>query len=753
MDVLSLDLGDHQIFATHGALKAYILPKVHQALQNPNLERLVVKGCYKRHGESLLLSDNEKRDKRFNWHRPTANLLDEGTVELLCFPGRDTVHHQALMAATYFGLFSPRPKAPIVTEQLPCAQDCPAIFENSNLRLMGPVNTVVIGYVDRILPENLQSYWETGTNDPDQIFGWKKFQQRDGDTVVFLGCMISLWGDVLAHLVPALKSFNKAKCILYIGKAGSLRPLDMPNRVIVTGNTSYLNGELISWENPLYSTINNRHSMDVSAHIVQGAHVTVSSPLDETKAWFSDWKDKAQWVDCEVGHIARACKLLDIDFGWDSKNWSESQNTIDGLLNTDILQGSGINIYFLPNVNALNKNRELCERLSQHLYIDPFFWSDSAYESNGFFMCEDRPVQDSKGDSKCSISRFLIKELEEKGAKNSYKWQYLSFFTLWISGTNEGTHMDTQILLCFDLTRDVMEPLVRKNFLEANGPSLMSGPWETYTVLAKAMTQHFDDSLWKFRDPIRNIEKTRSNINRVAPKSPPQQRFRELVKKYEDMYELSRHIIHARECLKVTADTFHIIEEFRERHLPPDWELRVGGRRRIQILRFYASFLTNIEKRAESFERRLQNETQLVYNLIAAEEASDSRDLLHRSNSSLNEMKEKAGTSIDRLADMKEAVAPLESIQKDSASLVKVLAEKKTDDLVSQALLEEHRKSRKDLLNLALLLSFEFWAGVLVLGFLISNVSAVNLVNGDGDENDVKLQIPGVLSWLRSTFS
>lgn len=96
----------------------------------------------------------------------------------------------------------------------------------------------------------------------------------------------------------------------------------------------------------------------------------------------------------------------------------------------------------------------------------------------------------------------------------------------------------------------------------------------------------------------------------MAPKNPPEHRFRELVRKYDDMYELSRHIIHARECLKVTADTFQVIEEFRVRFGYP--LSTIGGRRPIQILRFYALFLTNIEKRAESFEKRLQNEIQLV---------------------------------------------------------------------------------------------------------------------------------------------
>lgn len=300
---------DPKDYPTFSSFEAYLEPRIHPKILNPQLERIVVKGCYKRRGKPVQVSENEKSDKTFNWHRPTVNILNETTIELLCFPGQDYVQHQALMTATYLGL---RHMTTPVVEYVPLTETSMDIFENSNLRLMGPVHTAVIGYADRILPEKLQNDWQTGTDEPDQIFAWKTYRQANGDLVAFIGCMVSLWGDIFENVVLALKSLNNVTCILYIGKAGSLRPLDVPNRVLVTGDSSHIDGDLISWDNPLRTAINEMQSKNV----VWGTHVTVSSPLVESKPWIRKWKDKAQLVDCEVGHIARMCKKMHMQFGY-----------------------------------------------------------------------------------------------------------------------------------------------------------------------------------------------------------------------------------------------------------------------------------------------------------------------------------------------------------------------------------------------------------------------------------------------------
>jgi hypothetical protein len=89
--------------------------------------------------------------------------------------------------------------------------------------------------------------------------------------------------------------------------------------------------------------------------------------------------------------------------------------------------------------------------------------------------------------------------------------------------------------------------------------------------------------------------------------SIPDRRFNGLVKKSETMYELSRHITHARETLKVAADTLETIENYRGA-----FYASIPSGISAEVFRFFSSYLTNLERRAESFEHRLQNEMQLV---------------------------------------------------------------------------------------------------------------------------------------------
>lgn len=102
-----------------------------------------------------------------------------------------------------------------------------------------------------------------------------------------------------------------------------------------------------------------------------------------------------------------------------------------------------------------------------------------------------------------SISRFLIKELGNTERKFTYCWQYLSFASLWISGDGVS---DTQILLCFDLTY-VMRAHILKSFLDSDAENLKRDPFEVYAILVDAITERYDEALWGFRIPVRDIEK------------------------------------------------------------------------------------------------------------------------------------------------------------------------------------------------------------------------------------------------------
>jgi hypothetical protein len=295
----------------HEALQPYINGKIHPLIKNRVWPRIVVCGHYARNGPNVYISPNEKREKRFNWHRPTAVIIDDSTLEIRCFPGRDYVLHYALLIAYYLNLNSIKAPASVIEYRLPSPENCLNLLSQSNLRFLGPVDTVILGYVDH-LATNDDYPWETGTDEPDQLFAWKRFLRADGGSVAFVGSMMSLWGDIIGNTVRTMQAQSNVSSVLYMGKAGSLRAQDIPNEVLVTGETSRLNNEMLSWNSGLATTLSTEHI----ARLCMGTHITVSSPLVETEDWLAENKHDADWVDCEVGYLARACQEQNTQFGY-----------------------------------------------------------------------------------------------------------------------------------------------------------------------------------------------------------------------------------------------------------------------------------------------------------------------------------------------------------------------------------------------------------------------------------------------------
>lgn len=302
------------------SLIEYIEGKVHPAIRNGSWSRITVRGLHQRTGKALV-SPTEKRDKRFNWQRPTVLPIDDSTLEVACFPGRDYVKHYATIIATYL-LWNER-ESTIVEYIAPPNDVCMKAITDSNLSDMGKIDVVVIGdihHFDRIAP----GPWEGGNDAQGDIFAWQKTETRDGRKISFLGCMVSFWGDISSHLVLALQQLNGANCILYVGKAGSLRAEDHPNQIIATGECSYVDNVLISWTSALKDAIREAQTpttvegtqVTKSSAIVNGIHVTTSSPLDESSSWLTRWSNAADWVDCEVGRMAQACRTQNTRFGY-----------------------------------------------------------------------------------------------------------------------------------------------------------------------------------------------------------------------------------------------------------------------------------------------------------------------------------------------------------------------------------------------------------------------------------------------------
>jgi hypothetical protein len=286
------------------SLFQYLRIKVHPDIREREWSQIIVKGHHCRNPPSRIPSI-EKRDKPFNWQRPTTAISDKNVLELQCFPGRDYVEHYAAIVATYLSLNGQNPD--IVRYHMPTRQQCMQPLIESNVRNMGPVDIAIIGYVHH-LRRFAPGKWEGGED--DQLFAWQTLTMPNGTKVGFIGCRICFWGDIGGNVVRVLQRLNHVKCAIYIGKLGSLRPEHRPNSILATGNCSMVKGTMVSWNNVLQEATRG------SKIVRQGVHHSLPSVLDETKSWFEERKDTFDWVEPEIGHMATASLEGGTQFGY-----------------------------------------------------------------------------------------------------------------------------------------------------------------------------------------------------------------------------------------------------------------------------------------------------------------------------------------------------------------------------------------------------------------------------------------------------
>lgn len=286
------------------SLIEYLRMKVHPDIQNKFWSRIVVQGIHDRDPSKACISTIEKTDKPFNWQRPTTFEEDTQTIRLQCFPGVDYVKHYAAITATYLSLKGEA--ADSVHYALPSESECMRPLLDSNLGRMGPVDVAIVGHVQ--FETLVQGPWEGG--DSNELFAWRIGESPKGYRVAFLGCRICFWGDIGGNVVRALQILNHAKCVLYVGKLGSLRAEHSPNRWLATGCQSFVHNRLVSWKNPL------EHLVRDSPSVVRGVHCSLGSVLDETKEWLQEAQEECDFVDPEIGQMAKASLDGGTEFGY-----------------------------------------------------------------------------------------------------------------------------------------------------------------------------------------------------------------------------------------------------------------------------------------------------------------------------------------------------------------------------------------------------------------------------------------------------
>ncbi|KAH7396122.1 hypothetical protein BKA66DRAFT_454504 [Pyrenochaeta sp. MPI-SDFR-AT-0127] len=291
----------------------YLEPKVHPALKQSNWRTIVVKGSYKR-GNNTIISSTENPGRGFNWQRPTAEVADELTVLLHCFPGIDYVRHYASLISTYFSILPDHNEMlPQVRFELPELGASSHLFSHSNIVDIGQADVIIMGYLENCpghVIECKRDFAEIRILQEEVMFSWTKHKTAQGYNVAYLGCAVPLWGEVVEEFVHLLKRLSQMKCVLYVGRVGSLDSASKPNEVLATGTRCNIGDEVMHWDNALSAAVSS------SPNVHHGGLVTVSSPLCEDHVWFQRWKEECRWVDCETAYIARASKECGIAFGY-----------------------------------------------------------------------------------------------------------------------------------------------------------------------------------------------------------------------------------------------------------------------------------------------------------------------------------------------------------------------------------------------------------------------------------------------------
>ncbi|KAM4066492.1 hypothetical protein HRG_000589 [Hirsutella rhossiliensis] len=298
---------------TMGAsLPRYLDMKVHQAVLEQPYDEITVVGAYTRTPPSAVFR-GEKRDKPFNWQRPTARAAGNH-LYIECFPGYDHVEHYAEIIATYLGIRQREgagltPPSRVSFHPLSCS-DTQTALEATNLgHLPSGVDTVVLGLVHRL--QRLTGPAAAEDWDENGCFDWT-VRRFNGRSVAFVGFRPAFWGDIAGEVVHYLASRLGVREVLYFGKLGSVKKDVRPNTWLATGGVSHVRGQPVEWENALDTAV-ARLASDCT---FVGNHLTVSSVLHETRDWLAALPASVDFVDPEIGMMAQAAARSGIRFGY-----------------------------------------------------------------------------------------------------------------------------------------------------------------------------------------------------------------------------------------------------------------------------------------------------------------------------------------------------------------------------------------------------------------------------------------------------
>ena len=133
------------------SLHRYLAMKIHPLVDCSEWKKLVVVGQHSRgYDPGTVVSSKEKRDKPFNWMRPTAKHVG-ADLHIQRFPGADHIEHYAAILATYLCITRGNEAAlKVFYEGVGNKQTISMLESGTNILQMPKVDVVVTGLVHRL---------------------------------------------------------------------------------------------------------------------------------------------------------------------------------------------------------------------------------------------------------------------------------------------------------------------------------------------------------------------------------------------------------------------------------------------------------------------------------------------------------------------------------------------------------------------------------------------------------------------------
>ncbi|KAK4177754.1 hypothetical protein QBC36DRAFT_326389 [Triangularia setosa] len=277
------------------------------------------------------------------------------------------------------------------------------------------------------------------------------------------------------------------------------------------------------------------------------------------------------------------------------------------------------------------------DRALEYFKVPTFVGTKTCFDLNGFFGSQ--VTYDETSSHKCIIGlttwfRVLIKMVQKVDSKShdtlpeyvaddkkGYRWFEMTVFTRW-------DYPDKHQVLVVDTPSDFPDQLTTL-LQKASASQQMNfeDPLAMLTSLIDQIIVYSDISVWRIRDPVRQMEKSRMRTGAI----------------FSEVHEMSRHAIHSSEILEATIDTLKDLQRCRTMvhdsfpSRPPSTVSEPSAvenatatahltqtykHQAYQYAQFQISLLKALKLRADSNRERLKNEINTAFNNLTMQDNS-----------------------------------------------------------------------------------------------------------------------------------